>query len=209
MVPTETPPPPDNFWGEPSLPDGDTGLPPANAFNAEYSKPLVIHSQVDNVPTEPQYDVSLLTDDILGQFNTDQRIVIRAFFPLAWGKSSPYLGGTVVSNFAHLLQHAEAYSQDQLKAQRQADTALREADRIKRKAEKELEAASRALQADRWLAWQNDCRLRKEWIDDKKRVWKERVEQAKAARAQWDAFVQEARAEYIAARDTTAPPQPV
>lgn len=59
-----------------------------------------------------------------------------------------------------------------------------------------------------WLAWQDQCRQRKEWIAAKQVEWRKRLKQREFAINEWNNYVDQAKLEYNAARDTAPPSRP-
>jgi hypothetical protein len=180
---------PPNYWGKPSLPEGDSGLPSTAIFQ----------------DTQLPVSDGNITDQSLARFNHDEREFIREWYPIVWGKPSHYLDGTVVNTHELLLQHARAYYEHQEQVARKVED---KDELTARRAEKQRVRASRSLAGDRWLEWQNQCRLRKEWIEGKTREWKARVAARKVALEQWDAYVEAARKECQEARLVPPPARP-
>lgn len=80
-----------------------------------------------------------------------------------------------------------------------------ESHKLKEKAAK----TAQGVTATRYLDWVNECAARQKWIDEKGAEWKRRVAAKKAAMAQWDSYVAEAREDYTNAKAYPAPPRPV
>lgn len=71
-----------------------------------------------------------------------------------------------------------------------------------------LRYISTPKKTSQWLDWQKQCIQRKAWIESLNAEWRSRVAARKAAIAQWDAHVEEARIAYQAGKLTQPPEQP-
>jgi hypothetical protein len=162
------------------LPQGSSNLP---AFDA---MPEMQTREVD-VMQEPN---EFWLTHIKG-YPPDQQKLMLAWWPRAWNRPSPYLPrNSPVLTLPGLLIHIEGASKDEARSQRGQ------------------KKEQRGAFASAYVAWQKQCVLRLQWIEAKKQEWDRRVKLAKAAHAQWEAFVAEARDEFKAAKAVPPPTRP-
>lgn len=118
-----------------------------------------------------------------------------------WGKASSHLDGAAINSWPALFMHARGEENSVVKNQRMEERQGRN-ERRKARASKEQFGTD-------WLAWQGQCSQRNAWIESLAAEWRKRVSARKAAMAEWDLHVTEARIAFNAAKATQAPPQPV
>lgn len=120
------------------------------------------------------------------QFTQDEWEVINKWSPKVIGQKSEYLG-KVIHLYKDLLLHVEAHNAQEAK---------------------KLVKDRKAANGQRWKEWQEQCRQRKTWIEQKAAQWHKAVEERRQALKQWDLYVEAARLQYEQARETSPPPQP-
>lgn len=148
-------------------------------------------------------EVVLLAPELEAEFATapdDIKYLIRKYYPLVWNKPSKYLETGFVITLFGLIEHAKAAEKDEAKATRTADAEQRVEGRAKR--------AKNVEKGVEWVDWQKACSTRRAWVESKNAEWRARVSARKAAIAQWDAHVEEARVAYQEAKLTPVPSQP-
>lgn len=133
--------------------------------------------------------------------NDETRYMWRKYYPIAWGKPSPHVDAIMIMTGAALMMHArgeEAASAKQVRL-----------DYMDSRTERRKARASREQFGAEWLAWQAQCAQRNAWIESLAAEWRKRVNARKAAMAEWDKHVSEARNAFNAGKATQAPPQPM
>lgn len=131
--------------------------------------------------------------------NDQSRYMARKYFK-DWGKPSPHLDGGLINSWPGLFIHARGEEDGAVHAARVDD--------LKSKTERRKARAAREEFGAEWLAWQDQCAQRNAWIERLNAEWRKRVGEAKANRAQWEAYVEAARLEYQTAKGTPTPVQP-
>lgn len=127
------------------------------------------------------------------------RYMARKYFK-DWGKVSPHLDGNFINSWQGLFMHARGEEQGVAHNARIED--------LTSKTERRKARAAREQFGAEWLAWQEQCAARNAWIERLNAEWRKRVGEAKANKAQWDAYVEAARLEFQAAKNTSTPVQP-
>lgn len=133
--------------------------------------------------------------------NDETRYMWRKYYPTSWGKPSPHIDAGMIMTAAALMIHARGEEQSSAKQVR--------IEYMESKTERRKARASRERFGTEWLAWQGECARRNAWIESLAAEWRKRVSARKAAIAEWDKHVSEARMAFNAAKVTQAPPQPV
>lgn len=125
----------------------------------------------------------------------------RKYYPLIWGKVSPYSEHDhPVTSLPALWNHAREAEKHAAKDARVEDIQSRTEARKQRKQKSEQGAA--------WVAWTNNCTARNTWIEESNIEWRRRVNHAKVEKAKLDAFVDEARVEYQRRKAVPPPARP-
>lgn len=150
--------------------------------------------------------LSPLADEI-EQFLTEQgvndetRYMARKYYPIAWGKVSPYsTHDHPISTWGGLWNHVREAEKNAGKEVRIEDMQSRTQARKQR--------AQKSAQGAAWVAWTNNCTARNVWIEESNIEWRRRIAIVKAEKAKMDAFVEEARVEYQRRKAVPAPPRP-
>ena len=136
-----------------------------------------------------------------GGANDETRYMARKYYPIAWGKVSPYsTHNHPISTWGGLWNHVREAEKNESKEVRIEDMRSRTEARKLRKQKSEQGAV--------WVAWTNNCTARNVWIEESNTEWRRRVAHAKAEKAKLDAFVEEARLEYQSRKAVPAPARP-
>lgn len=133
--------------------------------------------------------------------NDETRYIARKYFK-DWGKASPHFEHNgPIQSWPGLFIHARGEEAAEVKNVRLED--------MQTKTERRKARASKEQFGTDWLAWQAQCTQRNTWIESLGAEWRKRIAARKTAMAEWDAFVDSARAAYQDAKLTPAPAQPV
>lgn len=145
-------------------------------------------------------ELDSLLDPWSGQvdFERPEVIALQPYMPTTPGVVSN-LTGEVLSTAQAALNHAlhlRDAMQLEAKEREQAEQSAKEREEQSRKGYKDGTPRADYIQA---------CQSRQAFIDAKRQEWKDAVEAAKAAKAQWDVYVKQKHQEFKDARATPVP----
>lgn len=186
------------FFGEPSKPSGDTGLP---SWDSTSQQPVNLPPIDESWKQRPSEE----TMSIIRTLPAEQQELVLAWWPHIVGKPSEFLGGKLVYHIHEILTHAEGFQKKQDKSQRQQE----KHGVAERRQVREQRDQAQQLYSTAYMHWQEQCSARKQWIQTKMDEWHRRIEERRVAMEQWNGYVAESKRSYDEAKLVPPPPKPI